>query len=429
VSWRAHLPVSWGGCPAGWQLTRALSEGADSTFSSHVRSCARCAAEWAALERTRTGAQALDVPGMSAETREHVAAALLSEASYLRPQIRAAGLRARALPRFAAVVLVAGFAAFVLLWPRVRPERGSPAAESLASIRAVGAAAFTRLQPPPDEVVALNDGTLELQVGASVAGHHFRLVTSDATIDAPEGLFSVEARAHTLVAVRVFRGFVDVRARGGGRAALRDGDEWRSVPAVPVTPSSPTASEPVAPPEPATATLAPTPPSPGPRPIAHMEHPTPRISKATIARALPVAAEMPALAAPASAPERASFEKGWQLLRAGQAKAAATAFHDLDRLARGNGIAEDALFWESVALARAEDRAQARDTLVAFIAHYPKSARVGEASTMLGWMLFDGGELAAAREAFTRAANDRVDRVRASAASGLARVRELSPAP
>jgi TolA-binding protein len=421
VSWRTHLPVSWGGCPAGWQLTRALSEGADSALSSHVRSCARCAAEWAALERTRTRAQTLEVAGMSAETRAHLAAALLGEASYLRPHILAAGRRARALPRVAAFVFVAGAAAFVLSWPRVRSERGTQAAESLASIRAVGAAAFTRVQAPPDEIVALNDGTLELEVGASGRGRHFRIVTSDAALDAPEGRFVVEARAHTLVAVRVFRGFVDVRAQGGGRAALRDGDEWRSLP-TPAPATTVAAAAPVASDEPPAA------PTAAPR-VSHTERTPAAASKNALPHAWPPATEMPTIAAPASAPERASFEKGWQLLRAGQPKAAAAAFHDVDRQTRGTGIAEDALFWESVALARGDQRPAARSALASFIARYPRSARVGEASTMLGWMLLEGGELAAAREAFSRATNDRVDRVRASAESGLARLRELSPTP
>src|SRR5206468_764484 len=102
----------------------------------------------------------------------------------------------------------------------------SPA--SLASIRAVGAAAFSRQQPPPDEIVRLDAGILEIDVSAPRGGRRFRVATDDAVIEAAEGRFSVEAEAHMMVAVRVFAGYAEVRARGG-HAGLHAGDEWARV--------------------------------------------------------------------------------------------------------------------------------------------------------------------------------------------------------
>ncbi len=427
MSWRTQLPVRWGGCPSGWQLTRGMSEGASPVFVSHVRSCARCAAELEALTRASDQAHALAVPVMSSESRERIAAGVLIETSYLRVHAaRRRGPRARRLATFA---VLASAAAATVLWTRARAPVPATTSTSLASIRAMGAAVFSRLQPPPDELVLLESGTLELDVAPSGKGRRFRIMTTDAAIEAPAGSFSIEASAHTLVAVRVFRGFVDVRTPGGGHAALRAGDEWRKAPAMTPepTPSALTTALPSGG-SPAMATKigatkigAPLAPAER-RPSRRLASPSPRALPST-------PAETPAILDGASVPVRASFERGWLLLRAGQPAAAAVAFQDVDRQTRGEGIAEDAVFWQAVALARANQAADARGALSTFITRFPSSARVGEASAMLGWMLFDSGDRTGARAAFARAANDRVDRVRSSAQSGLARLAESPAVP
>jgi TolA-binding protein len=87
--------------------------------------------------------------------------------------------------------------------------------------------------------------------------------------------------------------------------------------------------------------------------------------------------------------------------------------------AKDQPLGEDALFWMAVCQARIPHPAAARSSLAAFIARFPSSPRVGEASAMLGWILLDAGDLEGATRRFWAAAQDRVDEVRQSARAGL----------
>ena len=425
MNWRTLIPARFGGCPAAWKLSRAFVEQRYPEITLHVRGCPRCGPEWEGLARASAVASELPAPRMDEETRQRLQQRLLDEAfdeasdEAFSEASPSAGARrsARAWSRAAVLTLfTCGVAAAAVLASRrlAAPEDHARAASaSLASIRAVGAASFVRLQPPPDEIVRLDDGTLEINV-APPSGSRFRISTDDAVIDASEGRFSVEASARTLVAVRVFAGYADVRANGG-HAALRPGDEW--VPS-PSHASPSLASPPVASPAPphASPPAAPLPP----RAVA--------LAKVTRpARLPPTPAEPPAATSMVAAPRRASFERAWRLLRAGDALHAAEAFDNVDKESGGDAISEDALFWEAVAFARAGLAADARQALGAFVARFPRSARMGEASAMLGWMLVDLGDADGARRAFERARDDRVDRVRASAQQGLERLAAPPP--
>jgi TolA-binding protein len=430
MSWRTLIPARLGGCPAGWQLSRALSDGADFELIAHVRGCARCGAEWAALSQASARAQSLPAPTMSEASRERIASQLVAEGSALRPTARPVGHAVLGRRGGLALLACTAAAAAVVSFRAGKHDEGRPVVvASLASIRAVGAAAFTRVQAPPDEVVRLDDGMLELDVTPPSGGRRFRVTTADAEIDGPQGRFSVEAGAHMLVAVRVFQGYVEVRASGGGRASLHAGDEWTrgasgEPPVVPAPAAGATAPAPRETPAPVVAERL------APRRRAGAPERAPAAS--TVARAsgldkAPSRAFLeatpstpPARLAAATAPQRTSFERGWRLLRAGDAALAAAAFRDVDRQSGGDAISEDALFWQAVALARASLASEARAALSRFTVRFPRSARLGEASAMLGWMLVEAGDPPGARQAFQRAAHDRVDRVRASAESGLA---------
>jgi TolA-binding protein len=313
------------------------------------------------------------------------------------------------------LVLGAPALAVVIRARHVASESAPTVVASLAAIRAVGAASFTRLQPPPDELLQLDDGAIELDVAASAPGHRFRVVTRDAEIDVPAGRLSVRAQARTLVAVRIFAGYAEVRAKGGGHASLRAGDEWTpdGSPPAPVAQAAP------APPVAMKAT-APSPSKAG-QPESRRLALAPSKGSAR-AQLAPTPQETPTVPVTASVPQRASFERGWSLLRAGDAAQAAAAFRECEEQAGGDAIAEDAAFWRAVALARANLSADARRELTRFVARYSASARAGEASAMLGWLLLDSGDTDGARRAFERAQTDKVDRVRASAASGLERL-------
>ena len=118
-----------------------------------------------------------------------------------------------------------------------------------------------------------------------------------------------------------------------------------------------------------------------------------------------------------------SFGHAWALLRSGDAKEAAAEFAEVERLAHGRDIEEDALYWRAVAVGRAGDAAGSRTLFAAFLDRFPSSSRAGEAAATLGRLLLDAGDRHGARQAFERAARDPSPRVRAAAQDGLARAR------
>ena len=439
MNWRALIPMSLGGCPPSWQLTRAFLEQEESVenraVAAHAQTCPRCAAEWADLARVDAAARMLPVPRMTEAAREAVKSRLLGLGAVLPAAPFPVDGRRRAGAVVALAVASGVAAAALASFVRPRPRGADAAPASLASIRAVGATSFSRLQPPPDELVRLDTGTLQITVGRVGEGRRFRVATDDAVIDASEGRLRVEARAHVLVAVRVFAGYADVKAKGE-HAALRAGDEWarepsdvlasHEEPATATAPAPPRASE--AAPRPGARTLPSLPGGAAPPHGAAQPHGARTPPRSSIVASL--APTPPAAAsdhAGASVAQRATFERAWTLLRAGDAAAAAASFAEVDALAGDDAIAEDALFWQSVALARAQRKGEAEGTLRTFVSRYPSSARLGEASVMLGWLLLEEGDDVVARRAFELAAHDRVDRVRASARSGLERLEATAP--
>jgi len=104
--------------------------------------------------------------------------------------------------------------------------------------------------------------------------------------------------------------------------------------------------------------------------------------------------------------------------------ALAAASFKASRTAAGSTVVEDATFWEGVALAKAGEASAAIEALRRFTTKYPKSARKGEASARLGWLLLDAGDNDGAAAMFHAAEHDRVERVRESAKTGLEKIRE-----
>ena len=81
---RRILPLSWGGCPAAWELTRAsLEEDDHRDVAAHARTCAVCAPEWEALARTSAFARQLPAPHMSAGERALLEERILGEATII----------------------------------------------------------------------------------------------------------------------------------------------------------------------------------------------------------------------------------------------------------------------------------------------------------------------------------------------------------
>ena len=106
-------------------------------------------------------------------------------------------------------------------------------------------------------------------------------------------------------------------------------------------------------------------------------------------------------------------------MRAGNTKGAAASFASACGKSQREALGEDACFWAGAAAQRAGETGAARAALEAFLAQYPRSARAGEAAALLGWLLYDAGELDAAAARFHQAEHDRVPQVRDSATRGL----------
>ncbi len=207
-----------------------------------------------------------------------------------------------------------------------------------------------------------------------------------------------------------------VACAGAAAAAWRIGtSSHRSLPPQPPTEASAAERAPhVSPPPP-----LPSPPSQPARlpPVAVPALPE-RPVPASRPRRLALASHNPAGALDGSDATEVAFARGWSALRTGDFNTAAEWFA---RATSGqhDTLAEDALFWQGVALDRAGRFAVAHRVLTDFLARYPDSDRRGEASVILGWLLVRSGELGAARQRFEDALDDPAERVRKSAHAGL----------
>lgn len=129
-------------------------------------------------------------------------------------------------------------------------------------------------------------------------------------------------------------------------------------------------------------------------------------------------------------PAELAFSAGWQAFRSGDYSGAIAGMRRALRAAPTSALAEDARYWEAVALARQGSMAQSRAVMEEFLRRFPVSPRAGEVSAMLGWFLVESHEWTAAERRFRAAENDRAPAVRESAKKGLevtARMRARPP--
>lgn len=372
-----------------------------------------------------TLARTLPVPERAADRIEQQRTSVLAQASGVAQRRRSSSV-----PLVAGVAAAFAAAAAVLIWVIVRQP-----AEPKERITALGPAHFERVAPWPDFVVRVDDGRVAIQVAALDRGERFRAITSDAEIEARGTQLTVAAQQGHVASVAVTEGRVEIRYRGEPAIFLAAGETWspprtaqRDVideasaaatsPAKPVTPPEPPA---VAPPP---AKHAPA-PAPTARPRAttttHVATTTTAPTHSASTSAGSASAAPPPVAAPR--PGEAEFRAGVAALRAGDAASATRSFASACAAARGEALDEDACFWVGAAANRAGDTATAREALTRFVATFPASPRAGEASALLGWILYDAGELEAAKQRFDVAARDRVQKVKESAERGLEAIR------
>lgn len=398
-------------CPSPVALGRELSTGASAGTLAHLDVCERCAELWASISLVASRASDLPEPDLSNQDVAAVRAAVLGSAAKASSRRRIARRAIRFGTAVAAAVALlaltgylsfglsasdAGEAAAARASVATRPEavprhRATVHPHTGAEQIAVGA--------QPDEIVRLSGGTITVEVAPLGPGERFRVITGDAEIEVRGTVFDVTAAGDLLVAVNVISGEVVVRPAGAGEVVLAAGDRW----------SRPSDRE--------------------PKRAAHLDAREERPGTAGAGRPFepPVPepssndGEPPIGGATAAAqpgnPQQQAFEEGWRALRSGKTLDAAAAF---GRAAAGvDPIAEDAAFWEAVALSRAGAQDRARGALQEFVARFPGSTRAGEAGTMLGWMLLEAGLPQEAAARFRSALGDPSPRVRSSASKGL----------
>jgi TolA-binding protein len=256
------------------------------------------------------------------------------------------------------------------------------------------------LMPPPDRVpappVAVPAATTEPTATAGSA-----TATTEPTAAAGSAATTTPAPGRATTTNRPARVSATPRTATTGGAATTTRTSTATPPATTGTPP---------------ATRA-TPPATTGTPLAPTATPP-----ATTATPPATTATPPAKAEPAS-PGETDFRAGVAALRAGDAVGATKSFAAACQAAARDALGEDACFWVGAAARRANQTAVARDALTAFLARYPRSSRAGEAAALLGWLLYEGGQLDLAEQRFQQAAADRVPGVRASAAKGLEAIR------
>ena len=161
----ATIGEALGRCPPGWKLTRAVTEVPDRRLASHLKRCERCAGELEGLREllVHTRVAFAEPEPMSEGERNAISLHLLAEVPQPRRQ------RLTLANAIAAVAALAATAALIAIGvhDRKTPPRALTVT-SHANVRATGQAAFSRIQAPPDELLRLDEGIIDLEVSPLV---------------------------------------------------------------------------------------------------------------------------------------------------------------------------------------------------------------------------------------------------------------------
>lgn len=401
--------------PSPIELSRAASEGPNPALEAHLQGCESCAATLAAWLDVDDLAKELPSPWIPAERRASVLAAVLEEAWPTEAPQRRTGL----LWLWGSLAGVTAALLLLMFGSHTLPPEAPPLAQAptyRGTIRAHADARFSRESGLPDEVVRLHEGTISVDVEKLQAGERFRVVVGDGEVEVRGTSFDVVATNDRLSVVRVDHGVVEVKPADRPMVRLVDGERWEAtregLQAAPPThePSAPAPRPRVAPGPAAKASAEP----PATVPAEHL------MKEATVPPAAQPATEARTdTPPPPRHPMAELFDRGWKQLRDGHPKEAAKTFDEALATNPRDPLAEDASFWRGVALVRARASDDAMGALASFLDTWPTSARAGETSALLGWILLERGDLDGAEQRFRAAEADPVAAVRASARKGL----------
>jgi hypothetical protein len=387
--------VSWAelSCRRAQRLGRVPFASPDIDVLIHLQRCLACQAEWAALGRLSevVGSELPPVArGQRSDARRARLLASVVAAEALVPTFHRPSRRSWLRPMIAAAVSATAAAGLIIaargpIGRALFPEAPVAAVASGATARAIamtGGQTYRGLITPrpgaqfsrtaqPDEVIRLTEGEISIDVTPLRPGERFRVVTADGEVEVHGTSFAVLAAGDHLVSVKVDHGLVEVRHAGHPAVLLTAGREWHA-------------------------------------PLVEAQVAVQRT------------------------PAEIAFASGWRTLRARKYGPAASAFERAAQASEnassstGALLAEDARYWQAVALARADRNDEARATMALFLDRYPKSARAGEVSVMLGWLLLEVQDRRHAAVRFRAATADHVAAVRRSARAGLAMLRHGS---
>ena len=402
-------------------------------------------------------ARTLRVPVLQSDEAEQQRTILLANAASIRQLPR----RSHAPVAITIAVGIAAAAA-VVVWLGLRPRADVPRVDVVA----LGQASFVHEQRWPSYVLRVDDGHVAIDVTTVDEAQRLIVRTADGYVETRSSQFVVGVESAGLSSVDVKRGRVDVRYQGQ-TIILATGQSWRATvrtadiidaqvgerrSAAP-RPAEPAATAPST--DSASRSSSSTGGVAAVEPAPQRASPTRKQTRAPVSAAR--AGAKPAESAPAKQPEPATgqsglpgpsgsptsptskesaravsstakageldFRAGVAALRSGDAAAATRSFMAACSAALHDALGEDACFWVGAAANRAGQSDVARDALKQFLTQFPSSARAGEASALLGWLLYNAGELDAAEACFRQAAADRVPKVRESAERGLEAVK------
>lgn len=229
-----------------------------------------------------------------------------------------------------------------------------------------------------DEVVRVRAGVVRV----AAATNRVRTRTADAEVEST-GAYELAVVDDRLERVTVTTGTARITVAQQQPIFLAAGQSWRApVVTTDVTPPPPI---PAAPPKPVAKPSA----KPSPPVVAVEEPRLPAVT--TLDTSQPTSTER-------------HFQRGWTLLREGKANEAAA---ELAIAAGGtDALADDARYFQAVALVRAGRAVEAERVLVEFLTRAPTSLRAGRAALLVGKLARDRGAAADARRWFELALRD-----------------------
>lgn len=378
-------------CSRTWEVEAArdgrLGEQERKAHARHVAECSDCRREQRALDELQVGLRAVAGSEVSDGKLRHGRQALLERALAERNE---RGRARHGYRRPLAVALAAAALALVVWWGF------GGAASSAIVVRAARGASYRRYEEGGRQIIDLERGRLEIEVGHAEGEPRLRVRTPDGVVDDVGTTFVVEVAAGRTELVEVSVGLVRVALVGRPVAMVEPGLRYRPYKSADVTASTADAgsvtstglhldapSEPIAQPEPIAQRQTPMPPR-ATRDSSRFRGPKgPRKPPQTSVTERPRTTASDSDAGDDGSPSGRAFAEAVQTLDRGEAVEAARRFRAFAQTYPTDRRAEDAGYLRVVAWLRAGKRAEARSAAEEFLRRYPAGFRRQDVERLL----------------------------------------------